>query len=74
MKRKPPRDPIAAFEREQRAARRVGELSSCSKCGEERSLALIPGSSPKICAQCQREQRGRSPFDASSRCGADYRK
>jgi hypothetical protein len=62
MKRKLSRDPIAAFEREARAARRVGEGSKC-KCGEQRPLALIRGSDPVICAACQREKNCRSPFD-----------
>jgi len=62
MKRKPSRDPIAAFERETRALRRIGEGRKC-KCGEERPLALIPGSHPVICAACQREKDGKSEFD-----------
>jgi hypothetical protein len=61
MKKKPPRDPIASFERETRAARKVGP-DKC-KCGEGRPLALIPGSNPPICADCQREKDGKSPFD-----------
>lgn len=63
MKPKPSRDPIAAFEREARAARRVGEAARCHKCGEDRPLALIPGSDPPICANCQREEIGKSPLD-----------
>jgi len=64
MKKKPPRDPIAAFEREARATRRVGVGSRCVECGEGRPLALIPGTNPRICANCQREQLdGRLPFD-----------
>src|SRR5262249_41437668 len=39
-------------------------------CGENRSLALVRGSSPKICARCQREQLGRSPFDEHHPAGA----
>jgi hypothetical protein len=62
LKEIPPRDPIAAFERESRAARRVGQGSRC-KCGERRPLALIPGSKPTICAACQREKLGRSLLD-----------
>jgi hypothetical protein len=61
MKNKLPRDPIASFERETRAARRVGQ-SKC-KCGEGRPLALIPGSNPPICIACQRIKEGKSPFD-----------
>ena len=64
MKRKKPsRDPIASFEREARAARRVGHGSRCHICGEERPLALIPGSKPTICAACQRWQLGYSLHD-----------
>lgn len=63
MKRKPSRDPIAAFERESRATRRIGKGARCSKCGEDRPLALIRGSKPKICASCQREELGKSTLD-----------
>ena len=63
MKAKPSRDPIAAFEREARAARRIGQANSCSRCPEDRPLALIPGSNPTICANCQREELGKSPLD-----------
>jgi hypothetical protein len=62
MKKKPPRDPIAAFERDTRAARRVGQGSRC-ECGEQRPQALIPGSKPVICAACQRGKLGQSPLD-----------
>ena len=62
MKKSPPRDPIAKFEREARAARRVGPGSRC-KCGEQRPLALIPGSKPMICAACQRKNIGHSVLD-----------
>jgi hypothetical protein len=60
--RKPPRDPIAEFERETRAARRAGLGNKC-KCGEDRPLALVPGSRPTICAACQRRKKGQSAFD-----------
>ena len=63
MKKKPPRDPIGSFEREARATRRVGEGNRCSQCGENRPLALIPGRNPKICANRQREELGKSPLD-----------
>ena len=63
MKKKPPRDPIAALEREVRAARRVGQGGQCHVCGEQRPLALIPGSKPTICAACQGEKRGHSLLD-----------
>jgi hypothetical protein len=61
MKKNRLRDPIASFEREARAARRVGK-NKC-KCGEERPLALIPGAKPSICAACQRRRDGKSPLD-----------
>jgi hypothetical protein len=32
-------------------------------CGEQRPLALIPGSKPKICAACQRKKNGQSVLD-----------
>jgi len=63
MKKKPSRDPIAAFAREARASSRVGVGSRCVECGEDRPLALIRGTNPRICANCQREQLGRLPFD-----------
>jgi len=63
MKPTPPRDPIATYEREVRAARRVGKGDRCTKCCEARPLALIPGSKPRICANCQREKLGRSTLD-----------
>ena len=63
MRKNPRRDPIAAFEREARAARRVGQGSRCHVCGEQRPLALIRGSKPTICANCQREKLGHSLLD-----------
>lgn len=62
MKNKPPRDPIASFQRESTAARRVG-CRKCVECGEDRPLALIPNSNPTICAFCDRKRRGRSSLD-----------
>ena len=62
MKKKQSRDPIASFEREIRAARRVGRNAKC-QCGEDRPLALIPGSDPTICAACKRAKNGKSPLD-----------
>lgn len=61
MKKKPPRDPIASFERETRAFRKIGQ-GKC-KCGEDRPLALITGTDPVICASCQRVIGGKSPSD-----------
>ena len=69
MKNKPSRDPIASFERENRAARRVGQGSRC-ECGEQQPLALIPGSKPTICAACQREKLGYSSLDNHHPAGA----
>jgi hypothetical protein len=62
VKNKPGRDPIASFDRENRAARRVGQGSRCM-CGEQRPLALIPASKPMICANCHRVKLGRSTLD-----------
>lgn len=63
MKPKSSRDSIAAFEREARAARRIGQGKRCSACGDDRPLALIPGSNPTICANCRREKVGHSSLD-----------
>jgi hypothetical protein len=63
VKKKPARDPIATYDREARATRRVGFGSRCVECGENRPLALIPGTGPRICANCQREKLGRSALD-----------
>jgi hypothetical protein len=62
MKKKQERDPIAAFQRQSSAARRIGHGKKC-KCGERRPLALVSGSNPTTCASCGREKRGQSPFD-----------
>jgi hypothetical protein len=63
MKKKPSRDPIAAFERESRATRRVGHGNKCYLCDEQRPLALVPDSQPTICVSCQRSKIGCSKFD-----------
>ncbi len=57
------RDPIASFARDARATRRVGVGSCCENCAEKRPLALIPGSRPRICANCQRQKQDRSSRD-----------
>jgi len=62
MKKNRSRDPIASFEREVRAERRVGRDSKC-RCTEAGPLALVPGSHPTICAACKRVNDGKSPFD-----------
>ena len=61
--KRPQRDPIGAYRRKTSAARRVGVGAKCEQCGEIRPKALIPGSDPKICASCQREQLGRTTID-----------
>lgn len=55
-------DPIAAWLRETRAARRVGRRAACA-CGEARPFALITGRSPPICFRCERLARGREPYE-----------
>lgn len=61
-KRLPIRDPIAAYQREAIAERRVGEGAQCA-CGESRAEALIPGSDPVICAACDRKKNGKTTLD-----------
>lgn len=51
------RDPIAAAKRKSVAARRVGIGNECV-CGENRPIALIAGSQPTICAECDRRKKG----------------
>jgi hypothetical protein len=63
MKKKNERDPIAAFQRQSSAARRIGQGKRCKWCGEHRPLALVPGSNPTTCASCERKKNGKSPFD-----------
>lgn len=60
--RVPQNDPIGAYARKQKAARRVGHGRRCA-CGESRPEALIPRSKPTECAACQRKRRGRMPKD-----------
>lgn len=61
--RLPKRDPEVAYARKQRAIRRVGPNAKCASCGETRPEALIPGSKPMICAECQRKRNGMSTTD-----------
>ncbi len=61
-KKKNKRDPIAAFQRESTSSRRIGQFKKC-KCGEDRPLALVPGSDPPMCASCDRVNKAQSPFD-----------
>jgi hypothetical protein len=58
----PPRDPIAAYQRQATAARRVGANARCA-CGEERPQALITGSRPVICIECNRTRKGQKTMD-----------
>lgn len=64
MPRKPPqRDPINADRRKMKGARRVGLDARCELCGECRAEALIPQSTPLICAECQRKKKGKTSMD-----------
>ena len=58
----PKRDPEAAHARKVTAARRVGMNAKCA-CGETRPEALIAGSKPVICAECQRKRNGMTTED-----------
>jgi hypothetical protein len=62
MRQSPQRDPIRAHQRRAIAARRVGENAQCA-CGEKRPEALVSGSTPIICASCQRRRKGQSTMD-----------
>lgn len=55
-------DPIGAWLRNTRAARRVGRHAKC-RCGEARPFALISGRLPAICFRCERLARGREPYE-----------
>lgn len=68
MRKKRVSDPIAFFQRQSTAARRVGPGKKC-KCGEDRPLALISGSVPTICASCQRKKYGQSRYDGHHPAG-----
>lgn len=59
----PPRDPVREEHHRTMAARRVGTDGKCA-CGESRPEALIPGSKPIICAECQRKQKEKTMMDA----------
>jgi len=61
-RRLPIRDPIAAYQREAVAERRVGENAQCA-CEESRPKALIAGRDPAICASCDRKKRGQTMLD-----------
>jgi hypothetical protein len=62
-KKTPKRDPIRARQRAAAAARRMATRAKCHICGESRPLALIRGSNPLICAECQRKEQAKSPMD-----------
>jgi hypothetical protein len=55
-------DPIAAFQRAERARRRSA-AQKCSVCGEDRPEALLVKWKPVLCVQCLRKKRGLSPLD-----------
>jgi hypothetical protein len=67
-KKIPQRDPEAAYIRRTIAARRTG--SRKCECGEKRPEALIPGTEPTICAECQRRSRGQRTDDHHHVAGA----
>src|SRR2546423_605392 len=60
--RVPVTDPIATYQRGNKAARRVGMGQQCV-CGEKRPNALIAGSNPMVCAACKRKSEGRPTLD-----------
>lgn len=55
-------DPVRTHARKATAERRVGTGAHCA-CGESRPEALITGSDPIICAECNRTMRGQSTLD-----------
>jgi hypothetical protein len=58
----PTPDPSGDHRRKVVAARRVGVNARCS-CGEVRPEALIAGSKPTICAECERASNRRTTVD-----------
>ena len=58
----PQRDPGAAYQRKAIAARKFPLGSRCN-CGETRPEALIPGTNPPVCAECDRRQKRKSILD-----------
>ena len=58
----PTHDPVGAYRRKISAARRVGVGARCS-CGEDRPEALIAGSNPTKCAECECVAKGRTTTD-----------
>lgn len=58
-RRLPKRDPLGACQREAIAERRVGFDAQCA-CGESRPFALIANTEPRICAECECRNEGRT--------------
>lgn len=56
------RNPVSTAKRRALAARRIGVGQACA-CGESDPLALVEGTSPIVCAKCQRLQGGKNPLD-----------
>jgi len=59
----PENDPVRVDQREAIAQRRVGVGARCAICGESRPEALIPGSDPMTCVECQRKRNGHALTD-----------
>ena len=57
-------DPIKSAARQSKAVRRHGVATSCTKCGESRAEALVPGSRPRLCEECYRRRKGSKTTDA----------
>lgn len=55
-------DPIGAAKRRSVARRRIGADKKCA-CGESRPLALIAGSDPPICIECNARKNGRTIWE-----------
>jgi len=62
LRKSPTCDPARDYRRKAVAARNVGAGARCS-CGEDRPPALIAGSNPTICAECQRAGNKRALMD-----------
>jgi hypothetical protein len=54
------RNPIRNDARKARRARRVGEGTVCSRCGERDPRALVQGTSPRLCYECLAEAQGKA--------------
>jgi len=64
MRELPKRDPIVAHARKVTAQRRIGKGKRCKWCGESRPEALIEGSNPVECFECERKKLGQNTLDA----------